>query len=233
MITVKKLLTASLLLLIFTVPSFALNGDERTITVNGTGIIRTAPDTASIRLGVDSQGKRAQEAQSENAAAMQKVIDELKKLGIAKDDIRTDNFNLWPDMRYEQNQPPKLAGYHCSNQVSVNNIEDFSEISKIIDSGIAAGANNVMGIQFSKKNDLDARKQALAEAVKEAEAKAEAIAAAAGIKIKGIKNIVEGWASVRPLMTNELVLKAAAVPQTETPVNAGMVEVSGNVTRSL
>lgn len=221
----KKLFVLFLLLLILSPNSFAAN-EGKTIVVSGNGVILVDPDTATVRMGVDVMKKTAAEAQAENAGIMEDVINAIQEKGISKANIQTIGFNIWPEMKYEQNQPAKIVGYRCSNQVIVT-VEDMNIISKILDGGISAGANNVQGIEFSKKNDLEAKKEALTEAVKEAQAKAEAIAKASGLTIKGIDNIVEGGVEVYPKV-NALESRGGAL--STTPISSGMIEVRGSVT---
>jgi len=226
----KNIWLASLLIIIIAFPSFAsILTDDRTISVTGMGVVKVEPDTASVRLGVEVSKKTAQEAQAGNAEIMQKILSAMEKTGIAKDKIQTSGFNVWPEMKYEPNQPPKVVGYRCSNQVSVT-IEDLSKISKAIDAGIGAGANNVQGVQFSRKDDQDFKELALDKAVKEAAAKAEAIALAAGLKIKGIKNIIESGAAAPPPQAELLSLRAMGAGGAETPISPGLLEVRGSVT---
>jgi hypothetical protein len=226
----KRIWLVSLLLIIVAFPSLAsILTDDRTISVTGTGVVKVEPDTASVRLGVEVSKKTAQEAQAGNAEIMQKILSTMEKTGIAKDKIQTSGFNVWPEMKYEPNQPPKIVGYRCSNQVSVT-IEDLSKISKAIDAGIGAGANNVQGVQFSRKDNLEFKKQALDKAVKEASSKAQAIASAAGLKIKWVKNIIESGAAVPPPQAELLSLRAMGAGGAETPISPGLIEVRGSVT---
>ncbi len=229
----KKLLIPLLLIVVFSPLSLArasLLKEDQTLTVTGIGVVETAPDTAAVRLGVEVLRKTAQEAQTDNAGIMQKVISAMEKLNISKDRIATSNFNIWPELKYESNQAAKLVGYRCSDQITIT-LDDVKLVSKVIDSGITAGATSISGIQFSKKDDLEAKKTALEKAVKEAQAKAQALAAAAGRKIKSIKNIVESNA-VLIVPENDLAIRSMATNSgvTATPISSGMVEIRGGVT---
>lgn len=202
---------------------------ERTIVVNGNGSVRVEPDSANVQLGVEYTGKTAQLAQSENAKIMKLVMDAVEKAGIKKNKIMTSNFNIWPEQKYEQNQPPKTIGYRCSNQVNIS-IEDLALISKVIDAGIAAGSNNVAGLQFARKDDQEFKKLALSKAVQEAASKAQAIATAAGLKIKGIDTIVEGGSAVIQPFGNQMKAMAAVNDGgSETPVSPGLIDIRGSV----
>jgi hypothetical protein len=199
--------------------------------VSGNGIVYVEPDSANVRLGVEVVRTSAQAAQNDNAKLMQKVIAAITSLGIEKDKIQTAGFNIWPEIKYETNQSPKTVGYRCSNQINIT-LNDLKKTSAVIDNGLNAGANNIQGIQFSRKDVTEAKKLALEKAVKEAADKAHAIAAAAGMKIINIKNISEGNTSLQPIQANDMGLKAMAVSGNETPIASGLIAVQGSVTIS-
>jgi hypothetical protein len=226
----KKIMLVLLMVSILVPPSFsALLKEDQTLSVTGNGSVQVEPDVANVRLGVEVSRKTAQEAQAGNAEIMQKVSAAIIKLGIPKEKIQTSGYNIWPEIKYETNQPPKTASYRCSNQINIT-VEDMAKLPNIIDAGINAGANNVQGIQFSRKDDLDSKKAALDKAVREASAKAQAVALASGLKIKKIQNIVEGGASVFPRPMENFAFKTMAAGGAETPVAPGLIEVRGSVT---
>lgn len=205
-----------------TICEASLLKEKQTLTVSGTGLTQVEPDTAIVQLGIEVIKKTAQDAQTSNAEVMHKVITAIEKQGISKDKIQTSGFNLWPEFKYETNQPAKIVGYHCRNQINVT-IENMTNISKIIDAGLAAGANNLQGIQFLRRNDTEAKKLAFQKAVKDAQAKASAIAEAAGLKIKEISSIIEG----EPSSTRLATIRAAGV---ETPISPGLIEIREDIT---
>lgn len=218
----KFVLLALLFCLLTTFASAALLKDDQTLSVTGSGFVQVPPDTANVKLGVEVLKKSAPEAQADNAALLQKVMAAVGKLGIAADQVQTAGFNLWPENKYEPNQPAKLAGYRCSSQLNIT-VGDLGLAAKVIDAGIGAGATTVQGIQFTRKDDTEFKKMALAKAVKEAAGKAAAIALAAGLKLKQIKNITESGA----LPENAVRAMSSAA---ETPVSPGLLEIRGNVT---
>ena len=217
------------LLLIFVLSSSCFGAKiENSIIVNGNGSVMVEPDSASVGLGVEVLKATAQTAQTSNAQIMSRVIAAIEGLGIKREKIQTTGYNIWPEMKYEQNQPPKIVGYRCSNQVNVT-IEDLKSVSKIIDTAIYAGANNVQRMQFSRKNDLGPKKRAFEIAVEEASEKASAIAAASGLKIKKIDTIVE---SGQIQMADSGALRAmdSFSSSAQTPISSGLIEIKAGVT---
>lgn len=224
-ILVMKRITLLSLLFLLTISQVI--AAATTISVTGKGVVQAAPDTANIKLGVEVSKGSAQDAQNANAGVMAAVAGAIGKLGIEKDQVQTSGFQIYPEMKHEQNQPPKIASFRCGNQINIT-VDDLALVSKVIDAGIGAGANNVQGIRFSINNDSSFKKAALEKAVKDAKAKAQAIAAAAGLRLGAVKSIIESGAIV-PLNSEDSV-RAMALGGAETPVSPGLLEIRGNVT---
>ncbi|OZA64234.1 MAG: hypothetical protein B7X78_05275, partial [Sphingomonadales bacterium 39-62-4] len=113
------------------------------------------PDLAVFNAGVTTQGKTAGEALTENAQRMTSVIAALRKGGIAERDIQTSNLSVNPvygqpkrlaDGSIEE-RDPVIVGYQATNQVSVRQ-RKLDQYGKVIDTLVAAGANQVNGPSF-------------------------------------------------------------------------------------
>ncbi len=172
---------------------------ERTITVSATGTVEAEPDQARITSGVTTEAPSAREALTRNSDAMTKVIAELKAKGIDGKDIQTSSFNVEPVIDYPKDgQPPKVRGYRVSNQVVVL-VRDLGHLGDVLDDVIAAGANQVQGLSFevSKADALkdDARKEAVASALR----RAKLLAAAAGAEVGNVLQISEDVSSSGPI----------------------------------
>ncbi len=203
-----------------------------TVTVAANGEVAAEPDTASVRLGAVAEAKDASAAQKQLAATMQNVLAALKKLGVPERSIRTDTLSLSPI--YAQPSPgpggsepgsPRIAGYRAVNVVTVQ-LGDLSMIGAVVDAGISAGANQLEGVSFGLRDDANARRQALTQAVHEARAEAEAIANALGMRVDGVATVTtEGYSTVppRPYPLAKFAAEAA------TPVQPGQLEVSASV----
>lgn len=175
-----------------TVPSRAEDkAMERTITVSATGTAEAEPDQARITSGVMTEAPTAREALTGNTEAMNKVISELKSKGIDAKDIQTASFNVEPVMDYSKDgQPPRLRGYRVSNQVVVL-VRDLDKLGSVLDDLVTAGANQVQGLAFevSKAETLkdEARKNAIANALR----RAKLLASAAGAEVGQVLQISE------------------------------------------
>jgi uncharacterized protein len=216
------------------VPSFAQDTGssdqsttQRTVTVNGSATIRSAPDEAVIGLGVQTQANTAQGAIAQNAAKMMKVLQALADQGVSKDDIATSWVSLYPT--YGQSGMD-ITGYQASNQVEVT-LHDMAKVGPVIDASVAAGANFTNGVTFQLSDRNQGVNQALTAAVADARSKAETLAAAGDAQLGAVVSIQEVSApsTYPPIMygADQAVGAAAATP---TPIQPPTLETQVSVT---
>jgi len=164
-----------------------------TISISGTGIVWATPDIAQVSISVVTESTSATEAQQNNAAITTKVIQALMDAGVSKEDIKTISYSLSPRYSYDEKQT--LVGYECRNMIAVTT-KNTSEVGKLIDVAVGAGANEVGGVFFTVSEEKRAQlmTDAIKKAVGDADAKAQAIASALGVTITG-----KSYASISPM----------------------------------
>ena len=199
---------------------------KRTISLNGTGTVKLAPDIVTISTGVESEAVVAKDALAKNTASMTKVIEELKQSGIEARDIQTTNFSVEPryDIR-DEDKAPKLVGYHVTNSVFIT-VRDITKLGEVLDKIVSLGANSIGGISFGVANreavENEARKLAMADAI----AKAKLFAEAAGAKLGEVMTISEQGGYQPYFEKRAAAPMAAAAP---VPIEAGTESVSMQV----
>jgi uncharacterized protein len=201
---------------------------HRTLSLSGHGEIRAVPDLATISLGVFTNAASAQDALAANSASMTKLMEALKSAGVADKDIQTSNFSVNPSYEYRNDgSQPVAKGFDVSNQVTIA-VRKIEEVGKTLDQAVAAGANQINGITFSIDNPDEELDNARKEAVKEARRKAELYAAATGVSLGSIINIIEGGTErPQPIYMAKGRAESAAA---ETPVQPGEQIISMDVT---
>jgi uncharacterized protein len=176
---------------LFAAPVLAQTVPPAMISVTGEATVSVPPDLAEIDGGVTSDAKTAREASDANNAAMGKVLLALKGAGVDEKDFQTSRLSLQPQSAPGRTGPSSIVGYRASNRVTVR-LRDVSKVAGIIDTLVAAGANDIGGINFtvSQASKLldDAREQAVADARR----KAEIYARAAGVTLGAPLSITEG-----------------------------------------
>ncbi len=187
-----------------------LGPESALLSLSAEGQSRRTPDLAIFSAGVVTQGRTAAEALSENSRRMDAAIAALRRAGIAERDVQTSAISLQPrysnpemeaQMRARQMrepyvppaepQAPRIIGYEARNSVQVR-VRRLGEMGRIIDTLIAAGANQVDGPNFTVDEPQAALDEARTEAVATARRRAELYARAAGMRVVRVVSISEG-----------------------------------------
>lgn len=201
------------------------------ITVQGEAELHVAPDLATIRLGIEAQEETAEAAQQRVNRAGNAIQEALRNAGVAAEAIRTTGLSLSPVYSHpgQRGGESRLTGYRAQNVVRIR-LHDVERVGPVLDAGLAAGANRVDGIDFSLEDDAELRRQALTQAVATARAKAMTIAEAMGVTLASVHSVQEGGVSVMPFHAPMARMEMMAADQASTPVAAGQVSVSAQVT---
>lgn len=217
------------------VAGLALPAYAGTISIDGMGEVRAAPDMATITSGVTTQGATAREALDANTAAMATLVAALKEAGITPRDIQTSGFSVNPDYVYSDERdangytrPPKINGYQVMNTVTVA-VRDLKTLGSILDKSVTVGANTINGVSFSVADPSELFNEARRAAFADARDKAELYAAAADSALDDLVSISESQSfnSPQPMPMYSMRAEAAPAP---VPVEAGELSFSINVT---
>jgi uncharacterized protein YggE len=202
------------------------NPSSKAIEVTGTATVSAPPEQAVLQLAVRTQAASAQQATSDNAAAMTKVIQALSGLGIDKKMVQTTSYTLSPiyENNPNQSEPSKIIGYAAQNTIQVT-LTDLTTVGTALDAAVSAGANDIESITFTLSSATLAslQKQALGEAVQDADAQAKAVASSLGVSIIGPTSVSPEY------MFQPNYQRLTAAPQAITPIQPGALEVTATV----
>lgn len=207
----------------------------RTLTVSAVAHVERAPDQAVLTLAVESESANARDASRANATKMERVVAALRQAGIPADRIRTVSYELQPQYARENRgqDPPRIVGYRAINRVQVT-IDAIDRVGPALDASIEAGANRADQLYFRLKDATDARLEALRLATEKAKREAQTIAAAADETLGVAQSIhTDSYMPPPPPSPAPMYDRAMAmemVKVAETPVEAGTLRVSANVT---
>jgi uncharacterized protein YggE len=161
--------------------------DEKTMILTGQGQVTAVPDSAVIRLGVETTGDNLMALQSENAQISQAVIDSIKNLGIS--DIKTFRYSI--DKQYDYVNGTQIdRGYTVHNIVEIR-LTDMEQVGRVIDTAVSYGANTVDFISFEVSDMKQYYQQALNQAVLSAIQKAESLAILLGLPLDPVPSRIE------------------------------------------
>lgn len=179
---------ALLMSILFAFPVFA----ETNIVVNGGGEVLVPADIAIVSLGVNLRDEDVEKAQSTANEAIDAIRNALmEEMGIPQKDIMTDNLDIYTIYDYDK-EPAESVGYNVNSTLAIRS-SDMENIGRIIDIAFENGANNLIGVRFSVASTTEAEKEALTQAVADAQEKAEVIAEAAGLTITDTVKITDGY----------------------------------------
>lgn len=205
--------------------------------VEGTGKASAAPDTALLSLGVTKNATTVQVAQNQINETTNKIIAELKKLGVEEKNIKTTNYSIYPD--YDYSTPvtggqQRFRGYIASQNIEVR-VKLIERANQAMDVATAQGANTVSGVSFVLDDEVKKQleNKAREEAVKNAKEKAESLSKIAGIRLGKIVDVQESSIpQVFPYAQNPALGSANKVLEQRTELNPGENNVQITITLS-
>jgi uncharacterized protein YggE len=198
------------------------------IITSGEAQVRVVPDRATIQIGVQTRAVTAAAASADNAKRQKAILDTLRALGLTSDQIATQNFSVYPETKYEPTTGVgRVVGYNVSNVVRVE-LRRVDQVGSVIDAALAKGANQINSIQFSSSAAQEARRTAMADAVRDARADAEVLARAAGGTLGPLVELTSNAAPIRPMFGE--VAMAVAKDRVQTPIEPGEQTLTANVT---
>lgn len=164
------------------------------LAVVGEGKVEVSPDTAYVDAGitVDNRGT-VKEVQDTINSINNKIINALRDIGIEKADIKTSNYSVYPNYKYENNIN-SINGYNGNATVEVK-VRDTQLVSQVISTVTEAGANQIQGVRFSIDKPEVFREEARDKAIENAKEQAQKMAKNLGIKLGKVVNIVESSAN--------------------------------------
>lgn len=201
------------------------------ITISGQGKVYAKPDVALISLGLKTEGQEIQKITQENTTVMNKIIKEVKDLGVEEKDIQTTLYSITPQYNWTERGGSVFTGYAVEQNIQVK-IRNFDKIGDILSVGANNKANNVGGLQFSVDNTDAVQAEARQKAIDEAKTKAQTLASQAGLRIAKLLNISEGYvAAPQPLYEKAM---GGATPSSMDSVRAdvqpGQLEFNSTIT---
>lgn len=203
--------------------------DVRMLTVTGHGSDRIQTTKSQVELGVEIQRPTAEAVQQEVARRSSAVVELLRDRNVEK--LQTTGIRLNPLYDYGSGQE-RLVGYVGENTVSFE--VSTEQVGILLDDAIAAGATQISGIRFSASEEriASARRNALQEAVVDAQSQANTVLSALNLSAEEIVGIqIEGARGTTPVVRAVDVLELGEVSTDfDTVVVGGEQTVTATVT---
>lgn len=199
-------------------------------TATGIGKATAVPNTALLSLGVTKTAQTVQDAQNQTNTVANKLIANLKNLGVEEKDIKTTNYSVNPNYDFRSGRQI-TNGYTVTQNLEVK-VKPIEKANNVIDTATKDGANIIGGLMFilDDQTQKDLENKARKEAVNNAKEKAQSLANIAGIKLGRIVDVQENFqpnpVKFRPLATDMTKL------ETETTITPGENTIEITITLS-
>ncbi len=157
---------------------------RESISVSGFGEAVGEPDMATVELGVETEADNVATAIDLSNQTVERVTQALIDAGIADSDIQSTHFNVWREEGFDRltGQPTDETTFHVDSTVRVK-VRDIDQISRMIQTGLDAGATNVFGLTFGIDDSADLEAEARLLALDDAKDRAQQLADALGMTL--------------------------------------------------
>jgi uncharacterized protein YggE len=198
---------------------------DRFLSVSGIGTVYMSPDIAYLYVGVHTEDADIATAVDSNNAQAQALVDALVSLGVASEDIQTSNFSVWSMEDYDE-VGMAFTKYVVDNTVYIT-VRDLGQLGALLNTVIAAGANNINSLQFDVSDKTAALAEARQLAMANASDLAEELAQTAGVSVGDILSIT--YTDYYPSPYYGMGGGGATAPNASVPIQPGQMQVSVTV----
>jgi uncharacterized protein len=200
------------------------------LVTSGQGEAKVNPDRVSVLVNVQTRAPTAAAAAAQNAQRTKSVLDALARLGLTKDQLSTEGYSAYPELRYDrEGGSPTVTGYVVTNSVRAES-KRVEQAGPIIDAALSAGANLINSLSFYASSIDEPRRQAIALAVASARADAESMAQAAGGRLGTLLELSTQGPTVPPRPMFDVAARGKVAMAEQTPINPGQQTVNVFVT---
>jgi uncharacterized protein YggE len=160
------------------------------ISVNGYSEIEAFPDLVGIYFNIETKGSTSEEATKENSKIVEELKDSLIMKGFDREDIKTQNFNVYPDYDWVSGKRIN-KGYKAVHSLKLElSTEDTSKIGLVINAGVEAGAGiSYINFELTQEKQNEYKAEAIKQASEDARIKAEAMAQGLGQKLGNLVSV--------------------------------------------
>lgn len=193
------------------------------VVATGQAEVKVTPDRATVMVAVETRGKTAAAAASENARITRVTLDALRAQKIPNEQLGTADYNVYPEQTWnQQTQKPVITGYVARNTIRAE-VRDVAKVGDVIDAALAGGATTIQGINFWSSNLQAARREGLQKAVASACQDASAIARGAGRFIGGPLELSSNdiMSGPQPVPMMAMAKRSDMAESVPTPINPG------------
>lgn len=184
----------ALLILAFTfaapaVTTAAQLPDKPHIYVEGSAEVKVAPDQMTVIVGLEATNPELAVAKENVDERSRRLIQAIKDLGIAPEDMSTTALHINPAFDYRNGERVSL-GTRVHRQVEIT-LRDLNLYAQLIAALVDAKISNTVSTELKVSNESALTDQALLAALDDARQRAEGIAKSLGKKLGAAHSVSE------------------------------------------
>ena len=155
-----------------------------TLVVQADGTYEADPDLATMNFHIFSQEKDLKKAYAEAMQSMQRISTLAASNGLKKEDVSTGVLTVAPV--YEGDRKKRARSYYVQGEL-VLHVHDFSKIGAILDGSVEEDVADFRSLEYSLSDEESAKKQAVANAMRQAIGRASIALDQKGQKLGGLR----------------------------------------------
>lgn len=168
-----------LIIAILAILTMSGNSTDNRVNVDGIATVKAMPDLVGVYFNIESKADTSIEAKDKTSEVLNKLVDELmEKEGLSRDEIVTENFNLYPNYEWDGNGKRTEKGYIATHAVTVKiPANETEKVGRIVDIGVDAGALvSYINFELTQESQNKYKAKAMKLAAQDARIKAESVA---------------------------------------------------------
>ena len=225
-----KVLLVSFCLLCAAPTVFAQPQAVRSVIVTATGTAYGEPDQASFDAGVSVLNADVRAATTQVNERVSSLMSALKAAGVAERDVRTVDFSVFPEPRYDNQGQVTQMRYRVVNTLHVT-VRDTAQLGTLLGTSVEAGANDVSNVSYNFSDRGVLERQARKQAMARARQKATQLTRFGQAQLGEVRRIVEGTNPNQPFEARTFAtgMDLAQNESLEVPVSGGQLAVTVSV----
>lgn len=212
---------------ILSITTMAQNNNNITpqVNVSGESSIKIKPDYAIITMGSEIKDVDSYKAKQKNDEVIAKVIQVIKKNNIDEKDFQTQRVSLYKSRDYQQKKD-----YFVARQTVAITLRNLEQYETLLSELMAAGANNIDGVEFKSTKTDSFTSEIRAKAVIDAKKKAQDYALALNQTIgKALIITDQSFVNTPRIYAMKTTAFESAAATNEQTLAIGEIEISTNV----
>lgn len=204
----------------------------RSIRVSGEGLMETPPDMAVVQFSIVTNADSPERARTLNGEASRKAMNAVRALGLDETDLQMRTLRLQPHRVWNSEKRTwEEKGFEATRGVEAT-VRDLEQLPQLVADIVDEGANRIDGVRYDLDDRQELQREALKQAVADAEAKAEAMVGVVGASVGTVITIEEQGVSVpQPIFRNfeAMASKDASGGAEPEAFAGGLIEIRANV----